>query len=56
MRWIELIRDLTNGLIEWFSRWGPVMAQERKEREDAAKAAAGQVIDVTATVVNSQKT
>jgi len=55
MRWIELLRDLINGVIVWHERWGPVFAEERKAKADSQAAAKGQTIDVVAEDVTPPK-
>lgn len=33
MRWLELARDLLDGIVKWYGAWEPIFKQEREERK-----------------------
>lgn len=33
MRWLELARDLLDGIVKWYGAWEPTFKQEREERK-----------------------
>lgn len=33
MRWLELARDLLDGIVKWYGTWEPTFKEEREQRK-----------------------